>query len=252
MLPSRIPKIAGPVVICAQLGNVNSGACDPIADICDVAKSIGAWVHVDGAFGLWAAVAPERSQLVLGLEQADSWATDGHKWLNTPQDCGMAIVRDKEALRQAMAITAAYYGPLSKREPMQWCPDSSRRARAVELWAALRTLGRSGIAAQVERTCRHASTFAEKLREAGHEILNEVVLNQVLVAFGSDEQTERVVAKVQKDGICWCGSTVWKGRMAMRISVSSWATTEDDVKKSIQAIVKAYEETCPAHRHDIC
>jgi aromatic-L-amino-acid decarboxylase len=188
---------------------------------------------------------------VLGLEQADSWATDGHKWLNTPQDCGMAIVRDKEALRQAMAITAAYYGPLSKREPMQWCPDSSRRARAVELWAALRTLGSSGIAAQVERTCRHASTFAEGLREAGHEILNEVVLNQVLVSFGSDEQTERVIAKVQQGGICWCGGTVWKGRKAMRISVSSWATTEDDVQKSIRAMVKAYEETCPAHRHDI-
>lgn len=252
MLASRIPKVAGPVVICAQLGNVNSGACDPIADICDVAKSIGAWVHVDGAFGLWAAVAPKRRHLVLGLEQADSWATDGHKWLNTPQDCGMAIVRDKEALRQAMAITAAYYGPLSKREPMQWCPDSSRRARAVELWAALRTLGRSGIAAQIERTCRHASRFAEGLREAGHEVLNEVVLNQVLVSFGSDEQTERVTAKVQKDGICWCGSTVWKGRKAMRISVSSWATTEDDVEKSIRAMLKAYEETCPTHRHDIC
>src|SRR5580700_11358412 len=251
MLPARIPKVDGPVVICAQLGNVNSGACDPIADICDVAKSIGAWVHVDGAFGLWAAVAPKRRHLVLGLEQADSWATDGHKWLNTPQDCGIAIVRDKEALRQAMAITAAYYGPLSKREPMQWCPDSSRRARAVEPWAALRTLGRSGIAAQVERTCRHASTFAEGLREAGHEILNEVVLNQVLVSFGSDEQTERVIARVQQDGTCWCGGTVWKGRKAMRISVSSWATTEDDVKKSIRAMVKAYEETCPAHRHDI-
>lgn len=121
----------------------------------------------------------------------------------------------------------------------------------MELWAALRTLGRSGIAAQVERTCRHARTFAEGLREAGHEILNEVVLNQVLVSFGSDEQTERVIAKVQQDGICWCGGTVWKGRKAMRISVSSWATTEDDVKKSVRAMVKAYEETCPAHRHDI-
>jgi glutamate/tyrosine decarboxylase-like PLP-dependent enzyme len=249
MLAARIPKIDGPAVICAQLGNVNSGACDPIADICDAAKAMGAWVHVDGAFGLWAAIAPERRHLVRGLEQADSWATDGHKWLNTPQDCGMAIVRDKEALRQAMAITAAYYGPLSKREPMQWCPDSSRRARAVEVWAALRTLGRSGIAAQVERTCRRASAFAEGLRKAGHEILNEVVLNQVVVAFGSDDQTERVIAKVQKDGICWCGSTVWKKRKAMRISVSSWATTEADVKKSIQAIVKAHEETSAAAKN---
>jgi glutamate/tyrosine decarboxylase-like PLP-dependent enzyme len=244
MLPSRIPKIAGPAVICAQLGNVNSGACDPIADICEVAKSSGAWVHVDGAFGLWAATAPERRHLVLGMEQAHSWATDGHKWLNTPHDCGIAIVRDKEALRQAMAITAAYYGPLSKREPMQWCPESSRRARGVELWAALSTLGKNGIAAQIERTCKHAAKFAVGLREAGHEVLNEVVLNQVLVSFGSDEQTERVIAKVQQDGVCWCGGTVWKGRRAMRISVSSWATTEDDVNQSVAAMVKAHVETC--------
>jgi glutamate/tyrosine decarboxylase-like PLP-dependent enzyme len=247
MLASRIPKIAGPTVICAQLGNVNSGACDPIADICEVAKSIGAWVHVDGAFGLWAVTAPERRHLVLGMEQADSWATDGHKWLNTPHDCGIAIVRDKEALRQAMAITAAYYGPLSKREPMQWCPESSRRARGVEMWAALSTLGQAGIAAQIERTCEHASRFALGLRQAGHEVLNEVVLNQVLVSFGSDEQTERVIAKVQQDGVCWCGGTVWKGRKAMRISVSSWATTEDDVDKSVAAIVKAHRETCLGH-----
>ena len=244
MLPSCIPKVAGPVVICTQLGNVNSGACDPIADICDIAKSIGAWVHVDGAFGLWAAAAPERRHLALGLGQADSWATDGHKWLNTPHDCGIAIVRDKEALRRSMAIAAAYYGPLSKREPMQWCPESSRRARGVELWAALRTLGKNGIAAQVERTCQHASKFAEELREAGHEILNEVVLNQVLVSFGSDDQTERVIAKIQQDGVCWCGGTVWKGRRAMRISVSSWATTSDDIKKSIRAILRAYAAIC--------
>jgi glutamate/tyrosine decarboxylase-like PLP-dependent enzyme len=247
MLPSRIPKIAGPAVICAQLGNVNSGACDPIADICEVAKSIGAWVHVDGAFGLWAATAPERRHLVLGMEQADSWATDGHKWLNTPHDCGIAIVRDKQALRQAMGITAAYYGPLSKREPMQWCPESSRRARGVELWAALSTLGQAGIAAQIERTCKHASRFALGLHEAGYEVLNDVVLNQVLVSFGSDQQTERVIAKVQQGGICWCGRTVWNGRMAMRISVSSWATTEDDVNKSVAAIVKAHWETYLAH-----
>lgn len=250
MLPALIPKVAGPVLICAQLGNVNSGACDPIAEICSVAKSMRAWVHVDGAFGLWAATASTRRRLVLGMENADSWATDGHKWLNTPHDCGIAIIRDKDALRQAMAISAAYYGRLSKREPMQWCPESSRRARAVELWAALSTLGNSGIAAQIERACQHASTFAEGLREAGHEVLNEVVLNQVLISFGSDDLTERVITKVQQDGVCWCGGTVWKGRKAMRISVSSWATTEDDVKKSIGAIVKAYNETCQAYRND--
>jgi len=242
MRASRIPRTDSPTVICAQLGNVNSGACDPITDICEIAKDRGGWVHVDGAFGLWAAAAPARRHLVKGLQQADSWATDGHKWLNTPQDCGIAIVRDKEALRRAMAINAAYYGPLEKREPMQWCPESSRRARAIELWAALRNLGRNGIAKQVERTCIHASAFAEGLRAAGHRILNEVVLNQVLVSFGSDEHTQRVITQVQQDGVCWCGGTIWQGKKAMRISVSSWATTEEDVRRSVAAIQLAHEQ----------
>lgn len=244
MIPSKIPRIEGPTIICAQLGNVNSGACDPIAEICEISRPAGAWVHVDGAFGLWAAVTPERRHLVQGFEQADSWATDGHKWLNTPQDCGIAIVRDKEALRCAMAISAAYYGPLSKREPMQWCPESSRRARAVELWAALRTLGKRGIAAQIENTCIQATGFAEALRANGLEVLNEVVLNQVLVSFGSDEITERTIARVQQDGTCWCGGTIWRGRRAMRISISSWATTVEDVQRSIAAILRAYKDTC--------
>src|SRR5271170_5298916 len=246
MLPARIPKVDGPVVICAQLGNVNSGACDPMADICEVAKSIGAWVHVDGAFGLWAATAPARRHLVEGLTAADSWATDGHKWLNTPQDCGIAIVRDREALRRAMAISGAYYGPLSKREPMQWCPDSSRRARAVELWAALRFLGKNGVGEMVERTCRLASQFAKNLSDAGFEVLNEVELNQVLVAFGTDEETERVIQAVQEDGTCWCGGTIWKGRQAMRISVSSWATSSEDVDRSSDAIRRLAEQVLVA------
>ena len=236
MLASKIPKLGGPVIICVQLGNVNTGACDPIDEICGIAQSAGAWVHVDGAFGLWAATAPARSHLVEGLTAADSWATDGHKWLNTPQDCGIAIVRDREALRRAMAISGAYYGPLSKREPMQWCPDSSRRARAVELWAALRFLGKNGVAELVERTCRHASQFAKNLSNAGFEVLNEVELNQVLVAFGTDEETERVIQAVQEDGTCWCGGTLWRGRRAMRISVSSWATSSEDVDRSSEAI----------------
>jgi glutamate/tyrosine decarboxylase-like PLP-dependent enzyme len=239
MKASDIARISEPLIICAQLGNVNSGACDPIADICDVAKSLGAWVHVDGAFGLWAAASPARKHLAEGMERADSWATDAHKWLNTPQDCGIAIVRDADALRSAMSITAPYYGPLSKREPMQWCPESSRRARAIELWAALRTLGRQGIADLVERTCRHARTFAQGLSAAGHEVLNDVVLNQVLVSFGNDEATDRVIDAIQADGTCWCGGTVWKGRKAMRISVSSWRTTEADVSKSLDAILAA-------------
>jgi len=236
MLASKIPKLDGPVIICVQLGNVNTGACDPIDEICGIAQSVGAWVHVDGAFGLWAATAPTRRHLVEGLTAADSWATDGHKWLNTPQDCGIAIVRDREALRRAMAISAAYYGPLSRREPMQWCPDSSRRARAVELWAALRFLGKNGVAELVERTCRHASQFAKNLSDAGFEVLNEVELNQVLVAFGTNEETERVIEAVQEDGTCWCGGTLWKGRRAMRISVSSWATSSEDVDRSSEAI----------------
>ena len=236
MLASKIPKLGGPVIICVQLGNVNTGACDPIDEICGIAQSAGAWVHVDGAFGLWAATAPTRRHLVEGLTAADSWATDGHKWLNTPQDCGIAIVRDREALRRAMAISAAYYGPLSRREPMQWSPDSSRRARAVELWAALRFLGKNGVSELVERTCRHASQFAKNLSDAGFEVLNEVELNQVLVAFGTNEETERVIEAVQEDGTCWCGGTLWKGRRAMRISVSSWATSSEDVDRSSEAI----------------
>lgn len=236
MLAAQIPFLSGPTIICAQLGNVNSGACDPIGAICEVAKGLGAWVHVDGAFGLWAATAPNRRYLVENFAEADSWATDGHKWLNTPQDCGIAIVRDREALRRAMSITGAYYGPLTKREPMQWCPDSSRRARAVELWSALRFLGKDGIAEQVERTCQHATRFANRLSDAGFQILNEVVLNQVLVSFGTDEQTDRVINAVQSDGTCWCGGTVWKGRRAMRISVSSWATSTEDVDRSSDAM----------------
>jgi glutamate/tyrosine decarboxylase-like PLP-dependent enzyme len=242
MLASRIPQLHDPAIICAQLGNVNTGACDPIKDICGVAKSAGAWVHVDGAFGLWAATAPTRRHLVEGLTAADSWATDGHKWLNTPQDCGIAIVRNREALRRAMAISAAYYGPLSKREPMQWCPDSSRRARAVELWAALRFLGKNGVAELVERTCQYASKFANNLSGACFEVLNEVELNQVLVAFGTDEQTEQVIRAVQEDGTCWCGGTIWKGRRAMRISVSSWATSSEDVDRSCDAIRRIAEQ----------
>jgi glutamate/tyrosine decarboxylase-like PLP-dependent enzyme len=239
MRPEAIPQISGPTILCAQLGNVNSGACDPLEEICEIAKAAGAWVHVDGAFGMWAKTSPKFSYLTNGLGLADSWATDGHKWLNTPQDCGIAIVREAAALRNAMSITGAYYGPLDKREPMQWCPESSRRARAIELWAALRALGSLGIAELIEWTCHHAQTFAAKLQAAGFEVLNDVVLNQVLVSFGNDEKTQRVIHTIQAEGSCWCGGTVWKGRKAMRISISSWATTERDVEISIEAIIRA-------------
>ncbi len=238
MKPSKIPQLHVPVIVCAQVGNVNTGACDPVAEICEIAHRMDAWVHVDGAFGLWAATSPVRKHLVDGVALADSWATDAHKWLNVPQDSGIAIVRDSEALRRAMSITAAYYpDPSPQREPMQWGPDSSRRARAVEIWAALRSLGTNGVADLIERTCMHAASFAVHLRAAGYEVLNDVVLNQVLVSFGDDETTTRIINAIQAEGTCWCGGTLWKGRRAMRISVSSWATTDSDVERSLQAIL---------------
>jgi glutamate/tyrosine decarboxylase-like PLP-dependent enzyme len=220
------------------VGNVNTGASDPIGNICDAAHQHGAWVHVDGAFGLWAAAAPARSHLLEGIDGADSWATDAHKWLNVPHDSGVAIVRDEAHLRGAMAITARYLNPGGKREPMQWGPESSRRARAVEIWAALRNLGRQGVADLIERTCRHATRFANGLRSAGYEVLNEVVLNQVLVSFGDPSLTNRIILAVQDEGTCWCGGTVWQGHTAMRISVSSWATSEADVDRSLDAILR--------------
>ena len=170
---------------------------------------------------------------------ADSWASDAHKWLNTPYECGIALTRHADALAGAMAISGAYYGERSGRDAMRWSPDSSRRARAVEVWAALSSLGRDGVAEQIERTCQHATRFAEELRAAGFEILNDVVLNQVLVSFGDDVTTDRVIDQIQRDGVCWCGGTTWRGRRAMRISVSSWATTDDDVTMSLEAMRSA-------------
>ena len=239
MKASEIPRVSSPVIICIQVGNVDTGACDPVGEICEIAHEMDAWVHVDGAFGLWATVSPTTKHLVEGIDQADSWATDAHKWLNVPQDSGIAIVRDPQSLQAAMAITAAYYPePTAKREPMQWGPESSRRARAVEIWATLRFLGRDGVIDLIERTCGHAARFAEELRAAGYEVLNDVVLNQVLVSFGHDSVTDSVIREIQEEGTCWCGGTVWKGRKAMRISVSSWATAESDVERSLETILR--------------
>ncbi len=240
MRADQFPAISGPTIVCVQAGNVNTGAFDPIAEVCRRAHAAGAWVHVDGAFGLWAAAAPSRRHLADGIALADSWATDAHKWLNVPYDCGLAFVRDPLALPAAMAITAEYLPTQSEfRNPADFTPELSRRARGVEVWAALRSLGREGIAALVEGNCAHAQRFAKKLSAAGCEVLNDVVLNQVLVAFGDAEKTNRVIAAVQADGTCWCGVTVWQGRTAMRISVSSWATTEADVDRSVEAILRA-------------
>lgn len=232
-----LPEVDDRTVVCVQAGNVNSGAFDPIPEICERAHSSGAWVHVDGAFGLWAAAAPARAHLARGVEDADSWATDAHKWLNVPYDSGLVFTRNADALRKAMSVGGAYLAQDEDRVPYQYTPDFSRRSRGVEVWAALRQLGRPGLADLIERTCRFAGQFAEGLRAAGYRVLNDVVLNQVLVSFGSSERTREVIARVQRDGTCWCGGTVWQGHTAMRISVSSWATTEADVERSLAAIL---------------
>jgi len=238
MRADSLPELQAPCIVCVQAGNVNSGAFDPAAAICARAHAAGAWVHVDGAFGLWAAAAPSYSHLVEGFNQADSWATDAHKWLNVPYDSGLAFVRDPETLRGALSLTAAYLPQGEHREPSQYVPELSRRARGIEIWAALRSLGRSGLGELIERNCRSAARFAAGLSEAGFEILNEVVLNQVLVSFGPPELTRRVIEAIQEDGTCWCGGTVWQGRHAMRISVSSWATTDADVDRSLDAMLR--------------
>lgn len=239
MRAGALPEIRPPAIVCVQAGNVNTGAFDPAAAIIPAARAAGAWVHVDGAFGLWAAASPRYRRLVEGLAGADSWATDAHKWLNVPYDSGLAFVRSPEDLRAAMGLTAAYLPQGEHREPSQYVPELSRRARGVEIWAALKSLGRSGLAELVERCCACAQRFADGLRVMGFEVLNEVVLNQVLVSFGTPEETVRVIAAIQEDGTCWCGGTVWQGRTAMRISVSSWATTQADVDRSLEAMGRA-------------
>lgn len=238
MRAQALPSLSGPTIVCVQAGNVNTGACDPFPEICERAHAAGAWVHVDAAFGLWATTAPSSASLAIGIADADSWATDFHKWLNVPYDSGIALVRDADALRAAMAITADYLPTSEFRDPSDFTPELSRRARGVEVWAALRSLGRQGIAELVERNCRQARRFAEGLQAAGFKVLNEVVLNQVLVVFGDAETTNRVVSEIQTEGTCWCGGTVWQGQTAMRISVSSWATTDADVERSLAAMVR--------------
>ncbi len=239
MLATKIPRLEGPAIVCLQAGNVNTGASDLMAEICAQAHSAGAWVHVDGAFGLWAAASPRYAHLVAGIADADSWATDAHKWLNVPYDSGLAFVRDAEALKRAMSVSAAYLPQGEHREPLQFTPELSRRARGVDIWAALKSLGRSGLAEMIERNCRLACRFAGMLREAGFEILNDVVLNQVLVSFGDSNRTRQVIERIQREGTCWCGPTEWQGRTAMRISVSSWATRDEDVERSVAAMLRA-------------
>ena len=248
-LRQALGSLGRPAIVCAQAGNVNTGAFDPLGEIAAATHDAGSWLHVDGAFGLWAAAVPSMRPLVEGAGDADSWTTDAHKWLNVPYDAGIVAVRDPAAHHAAMTLSAAYYveSAGAERDPFNWVPESSRRARAFTVYAALRSLGRSGLADLVERCCRLARRFAEQLAaEPGIRILNEVVLNQVLVRFeagegnaaAGDERSRRVVAAVQREGTMWAGGTTWQGQAAMRISVSNWSTTEQDVDRSVAAIVR--------------
>ncbi len=232
---SDLPDLARPAIVCLQAGNVNTGASDPFEPLIDWARRQEAWIHVDGAFGLWAAASPELAGQVAGVDGADSWATDCHKWLNTTYDCGIALVRDPNALRAAMEASASYL-PGAAAEGMGLTPQSSQRARGVEVWATLASLGRDGVAELVARNCNQARRFAAGMKAAGFDVLNDVVLNQVLVSFGPAERTDQVIAAVQDEGTCWCGPTTWQGVRAMRVSISGWSTTDDDIDRSMAAV----------------
>jgi glutamate/tyrosine decarboxylase-like PLP-dependent enzyme len=244
MIAEKIPSTKGPTIICIQSGNVNTGAFDPAGEICAKHKSANVWIHVDGAFGLWALASQSKKHLGEGINQADSWATDAHKWLNVSYDCGLVFVKNKNALFAAMSATASYLPEISMREPFQYVPDMSREARGIVVWAALKSLGRKGLEQLIERNCRLALKFATALKNAGYSILNDVQLNQVLVSFKDTETTLRIIKKIQEEGTCWCGGTNWQGKTAMRISVSSWATTDEDAELSIAAILKIAEKEC--------
>jgi glutamate/tyrosine decarboxylase-like PLP-dependent enzyme len=235
MRTDLLPPVDERTILCMQAGNVNTGSMDDGAVIAR-AKSEGAWVHIDGAFGLWAGASGLKKHLTKGYELADSWATDGHKWLNVPYDNGLVICKTGVHLRKAMSIHGEYLDQTGDRIPYHYTPELSRRARAIDVWAAIRTLGKNGIDELVTRTCVFAEYISHELQDAGFEVLNQVETNQVLVSFGED--TDRMIKEIQSDGTCWCGGTVWKGRTAMRISISSVKTTENDIKKSLEAILK--------------
>ncbi|MDG0977665.1 pyridoxal phosphate-dependent decarboxylase family protein [Ilumatobacter sp.] len=239
--------LSGPVLVCAQAGEVNTGAFDPFDEIADwlAATTDNGWLHVDGAFGLWALADPSRTHLVAGLHRADSWATDGHKWLNVTYDCGIAIVAREGALRRTFSSVAGYLPPERGFEAMHHTPQSSQRARQVEVWAVLRTLGRSGVAELVQRASDGAQLIAEQLRGADFDVLNDVVINQVLLRYGSAATTEALIAEIQRDGRIWCGATQWRGETAMRVSVSSWKTTLDDAARAADVIVECARRLTP-------
>jgi glutamate/tyrosine decarboxylase-like PLP-dependent enzyme len=230
---------SGPVIVCLQAGNVNTGAVDPLRPAIELARRHDAWVHVDGAFGLWAGASARTRALVDGVELADSWGCDGHKWLNVPYDSGFAFCARPDVHVAAVSYTASYLtGSGQVYAPSDFTLSSSRRGRGFAVWAALRELGRTGVEELIDRTCSHARLFAELLSAGGLEIVNEVVLNQVLVGIGDDAHTDAVIEAVQRDGTCWVGGTTWRGRRLMRVSVSNWSTTEDDVRRSADAILR--------------
>jgi glutamate/tyrosine decarboxylase-like PLP-dependent enzyme len=248
-LRAELARHDGPAIVCAQAGEINTGSFDPLGEIVDACRERGAWCHVDGAFGLWAAASPRRRGLIEGFERADSWATDGHKWLNVPYDSGIAAVKDASAHRAAMTSTSAYIPSHEEDIPwgFDWNPEFSRRARGVAVYAALRALGRDGVADMIDRCCDHAARMAQLLAEAdGVEVLNDVVLNQVLVRFGDDDSlTNRVIEQVQRDGVCWLAGSSFRGRAVMRVSVVGWQTTADDVERSARAILQAASVAAP-------
>jgi glutamate/tyrosine decarboxylase-like PLP-dependent enzyme len=247
---AAIRAASGPTIAVAQAGHVNTGGFDPFAELVPIARERDAWLHVDGAFGLWARACPERGHLAAGLEGADSWATDGHKWLQTPYDTGYAIVRHPEAHRRAMAVVASYLiaAGEGERRPSDFVPELSRRARGFPTWAMIRVLGRRGLAEMIDRHCRLARRMADRLAaEPGIAVLNEVVLNQAIVRFGTNEAPERgdqltdaVIERIQADGTCFAGGAQWRGRAVMRLSVINWSTTESDADWSVDAMIAAW------------
>jgi glutamate/tyrosine decarboxylase-like PLP-dependent enzyme len=239
ILPAHLPALDNRTLLLIQAGNVNSGSFDPFIEICHRARQHNAWVHVDGAFGLWARASLSKRYVADGVELADSWALDAHKWLNVPYDSAMYVCRDNQSVQDIFGVDAPYLERGATRESSNFTPEMSRRGRGIEIWAALKFLGREGLGELIDRCCRFAVRFAERLNAAGFEILNDVVLNQVVAARGGEAETKRIVKRVQESGICWVGPTYWRGRHAMRISVSSWATTDDDIEQSLAAIIAA-------------
>ena len=243
IIPSRMPALNDRTIVVVQAGNINSGAFDPFKEICEKARAAGAWVHVDGAFGLWARTSAALRPMTTGMELADSWSVDGHKWLNLPQDSAIYICRDGEAVNEVFGVQATYLVRDERRQPNTVTPELSRRARGVEWWAALKALGRTGVEELIDGCCAHARHFAQGLASAGYEILNDVVLNQVAFACADESSTREALKRIQDSGVTWLGPTHWKGRFAMRISVSSWATTRRDVERSLHAMASAMEHT---------